>query len=188
MELHHGKHHNTYVVSLNKALAAQAEAIKSGNVHAQIALQSLIRFHGGGHINHSLFWQNLVPASSKDADPESAPKLTDAIIKTWGDLAKFKAIFNDHALGLQGSGWVWLIRDDFAGLKIVTTKDQDPIAGKGETPIVGVDMWEHAYYLQYLNGKADYINNIWNVVNWKVAEKRFVGSAEDLFVQLRAVL
>jgi Fe-Mn family superoxide dismutase len=188
MELHHGKHHATYVMNLNKALAAQADAIKCGDTRSQTAIQSLIKFHGGGHINHSLFWKNLAPASSGDADPKSAPKLFEAITKTWDSVSKFQAEFKEQALAIQGSGWVWLVLDRYADLNIATTKDQDPVAGEGEVAILGVDMWEHAYYLQYLNGKADYIDNIWSVINWKAADERFTGRKEDPFIQLRAIL
>lgn len=146
MELHHSKHHQTYVNGLNTALQSYATANSSNDIATQISLQQAIKFHGGGHINHSLFWENLSPASSSDAKPESAPGLVAEISKTWGGLEEFKAAFNKALLGIQGSGWGWLVKDTH-GLRIVTTKDQDPIVG-GEVPIFGVDMWEHAYYLQ----------------------------------------
>ncbi|KAF4121886.1 hypothetical protein GMORB2_1726 [Geosmithia morbida] len=187
MELHHSKHHNTYVTNLNNALKSYSSAIASSDIPAQIALQSAIKFNGGGHINHSLFWENLSPASSSDADPDtSAPTLKAEITKVWGGLDQFQASFNKALLGIQGSGWGWLVKDA-QGLRIVTTKDQDPVVG-GEVPIFGVDMWEHAYYLQYLNGKAAYIDNIWKVINWKTAEARFKGSADDAFKILKAAL
>ncbi|POR39565.1 Superoxide dismutase [Mn], mitochondrial [Tolypocladium paradoxum] len=185
MELHHGKHHQAYVTNLNSALQAHAAAASARDLAGQIALQGAIKFHGGGHINHSLFWENLAPAASPDADPHaSAATLMAAVAKTWGGLGEFKAAFAKALLGLQGSGWGWLVRDGQA-LRIVTTKDQDPVVG-GEVPILGVDMWEHAYYLQYLNGKAAYVDNIWNVINWKTAEARFQGGCDDAFKVLRA--
>ncbi|KAF2755197.1 manganese and iron superoxide dismutase [Pseudovirgaria hyperparasitica] len=190
MELHHSKHHNTYITSLNAALSNLATASAAGDVPGQIALQPLIKFHGGGHINHSLFWQNLAPASSAEAKPSSAPKLTEAIKQTWGDEAAFREAFKAALLGIQGSGWGWLVKVEGATkddrLTIVTTKDQDPIVGKGEVPIFGVDMWEHAYYLQYLNGKAAYVDNIWNIINWKTAEERYLGKQGDAFKVLKA--
>ena len=146
MELHHGKHHQTYVNNLNTALKSYANASSNNDITQQIALQSAIRFNGGGHINHSLFWENLAPATSPNANPDSAPKLVGAIKNTWGSLDAFKGHFNKALLGLQGSGWGWLVKDA-QGLRIITTKDQDPVVG-GEVPIFGVDMWEHAYYLQ----------------------------------------
>jgi len=186
MELHHSKHHQTYVTNLNNALKSYSTASSSNDIPQQIALQQAIKFNGGGHINHSLFWENLTPANSSEAKTDSAPTLVAAIDKTWGSVDSFKATFNKALLGLQGSGWGWLVKDS-QGLRIVTTKDQDPVVS-GEVPIFGVDMWEHAYYLQYLNGKAAYVENIWNVINWKTAEKRYKGSAQDAFSVLKASL
>lgn len=149
MELHHGKHHQAYVTNLNNAVKSYAEATSSSDIAAQIALQAAVRFNGGGHINHSLFWQNLCPASSPDADAEAAaPKLAAEIARVWGSLDAFKGAMGKALLGIQGSGWGWLVKDVQGDrLRIVTTKDQDPIVG-GEVPIFGIDMWEHAYYLQ----------------------------------------
>ncbi|KHN97252.1 Superoxide dismutase [Metarhizium album ARSEF 1941] len=186
MELHHGKHHQTYVTNLNNAVNAYEAAKSSQDIAGQIALQKDIKFNGGGHINHTLFWENLAPAGSAEASPQSAATLVAAVAKTWGGLDEFKAAFTKALLGLQGSGWGWLVKDG-ASLRIVTTKDQDPVVG-GEVPILGVDMWEHAYYLQYLNGKAAYLDNIWNVVNWKTAEARFKGGRDDVFKLLRAAI
>ena len=144
MELHHSKHHQAYVTNLNNALKSYGTS--SNDIVNQIALQNAIKFNGGGHINHSLFWENLAPASSPDAKPESAPTLMAEVTKTWGGLEGFQAAMTKTLLGLQGSGWGWLVKDS-QGLRIVTTKDQDPVVG-GEVPIFGIDMWEHAYYLQ----------------------------------------
>ncbi|KAI5468078.1 superoxide dismutase [Mariannaea sp. PMI_226] len=184
MELHHSKHHQAYVTNLNNALDSYATATSSNDIASQIALQSAIKFNGGGHINHSLFWENLTPPNSPDASPDAAPTLMAEITKTWGSLQGFQTVMQKALLGLQGSGWGWLVKDGQT-LRIVTTKDQDPVVG-GEVPIFGIDMWEHAYYLQYLNGKAAYIENIWKVINWKIAESRFNGSREDAFKALRA--
>lgn len=148
MQLHHSKHHQTYVTNLNKALKALAVAVKSNDIDTQIALQPSLNFHGGGHINHSLFWQNLTPASSPDARPEVAKQLLAEIEQTWGSLDKFKEVFTTNLLGIQGSGWGWLVRDEGSErLHILTTKDQDPVPS-AFVPVFGVDMWEHAYYLQ----------------------------------------
>ncbi|QLI67404.1 Superoxide dismutase [Metarhizium brunneum] len=186
MELHHSKHHQTYVTNLNNALKTYATATSSNDIAGQIALQNAIKFNGGGHINHSLFWDNLTPASSAEASPQTAATLMAAITKTWSSFDEFKAAFTKALLGLQGSGWGWLVKDG-GSLRIVTTKDQDPVVG-GEVPIFGVDMWEHAYYLQYLNGKAAYIENIWKVINWKTAETRFNGGRDDVFKVLKAAI
>ena len=155
MELHHSRHHQAYVTGLNTAMASYSAALASNDIAAQIALQAAIRFHGGGHINHSLFWEGLAPSSSPDTDcSAAAPELAARIAGTWGDLDAFKAAMTKQLMGLQGSGWGWLVRDAAGGgggggggLRMVITKDQDPIVG-GEVPIFGIDMWEHAYYLQ----------------------------------------
>ncbi|KAH7309531.1 manganese superoxide dismutase [Stachybotrys elegans] len=183
MELHHSKHHQTYVNNLNAAIGSYATAIANSDIPAQIALQAAIKFNGGGHINHSLFWQNLAPADSADANPDGAPTLMAEIAATWGTFDAFKAAMAKTLLGIQGSGWGWLVKDG-RSLRIITTKDQDPVVG-GEVPIFGIDMWEHAYYLQYLNGKAAYVDNIWAVINWKTAEERFKGTAQDAFKVLK---
>lgn len=192
MELHHSKHHQTYITNLNAALDAYGAAASGGDIPTQIALQQALRFHGGGHINHSLFWENLAPANSTDAKFAAAPTLGAGIVETWGSEEAFREKFAAALLGIQGSGWGWLVKVDDAGagkagrLAIVTTKDQDPVVGPGEVPIFGVDMWEHAYYLQYLNGKAAYVQNIWTVINWKTAEERFLGTRGDAFKVLKA--
>ncbi|KAF9869403.1 BTB/POZ domain-containing protein [Colletotrichum karsti] len=179
MVLHHDKHHQAYVTNLNAALSNYSKAVADANIPDQIALQNLIKFNGGGHINHSLFWKNLAPADTKDAsEPEgSAPSLVKNIKSTFGSLAGFTTAFSAALMGIQGSGWGWLVKapGEEGGLRIVTTKDQDPVVG-GEVPIIGIDMWEHAYYLQYQNGKMTYIDNVWKIINWTSAEERFQGS------------
>ncbi|KAK6508867.1 Superoxide dismutase [Mn], mitochondrial [Arthrobotrys musiformis] len=176
MELHHSKHHATYIANLNNALTSPKTA----------KTDSLIHFNGGGHINHSIFWNNLTPASSEDAKQSAAPSLIQATEKEFGSFADFKTKFNAALLGIQGSGWGWLILNG-GKLEIVTTKDQDTVPD-GTTAIFGVDMWEHAYYLQYLNGKAAYVENIWNIINWRYAESRFTGQVQDEFRELKAML
>ncbi|KAJ0119909.1 superoxide dismutase [Diaporthe amygdali] len=186
MELHHSKHHQTYVTNLNKALQAVADAVKSNDIDTQISLQPAINFNGGGHINHSLFWQNLTPASSPEARPDAAKDLVAEIEQTWTSLKRFQEVFSAKLLGIQGSGWGWLVKAEGSKqLQIITTKDQDTVP-KSFVPIFGVDMWEHAYYLQYLNGKAAYVENIWKIINWATAEKRFLGGRDDAFTVLEA--
>jgi superoxide dismutase, Fe-Mn family len=153
MELHHSKHHQTYVTNLNIALGSLYTAVSAVDGPAQLKLVPAVRFNGGGHINHSLFWKNLCPASSPDSKPSAAPALTEAIQKTWGDEQAFRESFKKILLGIQGSGWGWLIKVPGTlgspdRLRIVTTKDQDPVLGDRQIPIIGIDMWEHAYYLQ----------------------------------------
>lgn len=181
MTIHHTKHHQTYINTLNNALASQAMATDKNDIVSQIHLQNTINFSAGGHINHTLFWENLVPASSPSAQTHVASKLMAAISARWGSLEKFQDKFNAVLLGLKGSGWGWLVQDTESGnLEIVTTKDQD-IVPAGKKPLLGIDMWEHAYYLQYLNDKGSYAKKIWNVVNWKKVEERFVGGSDSVF-------
>merc|ERR1712072_27036 len=170
MTTHHSKHHQTYVNGLNAAEENYGKAVNEGDVAKQIALQSALKFNGGGHINHSLFWRNLAPAGSAETKLSNG-SLERAINSTFGSFDEFKAKFNATAASIQGSGWCWLGANEDGSLKIETTKDQDPLVSC--TPIVGVDCWEHAYYLQYLNVKADYFKNIWSVINWTEAQGRF---------------
>jgi len=172
MELHHKNHHNTYVTSYNAAAEKYAAAEASSDIAAQIALKPLINFHGGGHLNHSLFWENLAPKSSGGGDPPTG-ELAKAIDSTYGSLDGMKGKFNAALAGIQGSGWAWLVRDNETGnIGIKTYANQDPVVGQF-TPLLGIDAWEHAYYLQYQNRKAEYFKAIWEVVNWKAAESRF---------------
>ncbi|KAJ0420522.1 Manganese/iron superoxide dismutase [Aspergillus carlsbadensis] len=181
MTLHHTKHHQTYVNNLNAAFASQATALSTQNIPELIALQQKIKFNGGGHINHSLFWKNLAPHESAATKIDSAaPTLKASIEAQFGSVDAFIKAFNAVLLGIQGSGWGWLVTDKTGGqgkLEIVTTKDQDPVTGA--VPVFGVDMWEHAYYLQYLNNKAGYVEGVWKVINWGVAEGRYVSGVES---------
>lgn len=173
MKLHHSKHHQTYVDKLNAALeeapdlkqATLVELLSDiGNLPDSVRMA--IRNHGGGHYNHSLFWEIMAP----QAGGEPQGKLGDAIREKWGSFEAFTDEFNSKALGLFGSGWVWLTRD----LEILAMPNQDTpmMEGKGE-PLMGLDVWEHAYYLDYKNKRDDYIKNWWDVVNWKFVEQRF---------------
>lgn len=173
MKLHHSKHHQTYVDKLNAALeeapdlkqATLVELLSDiGNLPDSVRMA--IRNHGGGHYNHSLFWEIMAPK----AGGEPQGKLGDAIREKWGSFEAFTDEFNSKALGLFGSGWVWLTRD----LEILAMPNQDTpmMEGKGE-PLMGLDVWEHAYYLDYKNKRDDYIKNWWDVVNWKFVEQRF---------------
>ncbi|KAJ5936288.1 manganese superoxide dismutase [Penicillium verhagenii] len=172
MTLHHDKHHATYVTNLNAALKDHAAATQNGDFSAMISLQQKIRFNGGGHINHSLFWKNLTPPGTPANNiVTAAPVLREAILSRWGSEKVFIEAFEAALLGIQGSGWGWLIARG-QHLEIITTKDQDPVTGDG-VPLVGVDMWEHAFYLQYLNNKAGYVKAIWQIINWQEAENRY---------------
>lgn len=182
MDLHYNRHHKTYLTNLNNALGSYAEALSAGDLIKQLELQSAIKFNAGGHVNHTLFWESLAPAASGTNDASSAaPKLSSAIAKRWGDANAFKAAFEALALAIQGSGWAWLVKDpDTAELELTTSKDQDLPTG-GKLIVFGVDMWEHAYYLQYFNNKKEYLTKIWDVINWKTAEARFVGDRRSVY-------
>ncbi|KAK4502226.1 hypothetical protein PRZ48_005651 [Zasmidium cellare] len=172
MELHHSKHHNTYVTSYNTQIEKLQEAQQKGDIQAQIAIQPLINFHGGGHTNHTLFWENLAPKSQGGGEPPSGA-LSKSIDSHFGSLDNLKSQFNTALAGIQGSGWAWLVQDTQTGaIQIKTYANQDPVVGQFR-PLLGIDAWEHAYYLQYQNRKAEYFSAIWDVVNWKAAEKRF---------------
>lgn len=173
MNLHYNKHHLAYVTNLNKALEQYAEAKEKNDLPAMIALQSAIKFNGGGHINHSIFWTNLSPI---DKDGGKAPEgaLKDAINQQFGSLEKFIETFSQKAVGVQGSGWAWLgFNKALNRLEIQTCDNQDPLVIKGFTPLLGIDVWEHAYYLQYKNVRADYVKAMWKIVNWKNVAERY---------------
>ncbi|KAK6996023.1 superoxide dismutase [Favolaschia claudopus] len=173
MTLHHKKHHQTYVTGLNAAEEAYA---KSTSVKEQITLQAALKFNGGGHINHSLFWKNLAPAAHDGGKLDNGP-LKSAIERDFGSVEEFKKTFNAKTAAIQGSGWGWVgYNAATKKLEIVTTANQDPLTT--HTPIIGVDIWEHAFYLQYKNVKPDYLNAIWNVINFKEAEKRLAEVAK----------
>lgn len=174
MELHHSRHHQTYVDKLNAAIESAPELRGKTLVELLTSLDSVpeavrsaVRNHGGGHYNHSLFWQCMAP--SVDAFPGGV--FGEALIAKYGSFDDFVAKFNTAALGLFGSGWVWLTKD----LEIIALPNQDtPMAlGKGE-PLMGLDVWEHAYYLDYKNKRDDYIANWWQVINWPFIEARYI--------------
>jgi superoxide dismutase, Fe-Mn family len=175
MEIHHGKHHQTYVTKLNEALEKAPElADKSLDElmrsldKAPEAVKAAIRNNGGGHWNHSFFWQLMGP----NAGGEPTGKLADAIASSFGDFAKFKEQFAAAGVGRFGSGWAWLVRDGNK-LAITSTPNQDNPLMEGKRAILGLDVWEHAYYLKYQNRRPDYITAWWNVVNWDAVAKNF---------------
>jgi len=171
MELHHKNHHQTYVNSYNTAIEKFATAEDKKDIATQISLQPLINFHGGGHLNHTLFWENLAPAN-QGGGGEPSGKLKSAIETSYGSFSDFQSKFNTALAGIQGSGWAWLVKDNETGQVLIKTyANQDPVVGQ-YTPLLGIDAWEHAYYLQYQNRKAEYFKAVWDVVNWKAAEKR----------------
>jgi Fe-Mn family superoxide dismutase len=179
MEIHHTKHHQAYINNLNKALENQSfnkaplvELFKKVST-----LDKSIRNNGGGHYNHTLFWQMLKP-NPNNAENLPSEKIIDAIKKHFGSFDTFKKEFSDKALKLFGSGWCWLIKDKQNKLKIVTTPNQDnPLMDVIDEkdrglPLLGIDVWEHAYYLKYQNRRVEYIDNFWKIINWDFVEKR----------------
>ncbi len=175
MEIHHGKHHNAYVTNLNNALAGtDAESLSVEEICKNISKYPMpVRNNGGGHYNHSLFWTSMGPASGG----APAGKLADAINAAFISFDEFKTTFNAAATGRFGSGWAWLVKDAAGKLVISSTPNQDnPLMDVAEvkgTPILGLDVWEHAYYLNYQNRRPDYCAAWWNVVNWNEVAKRF---------------
>jgi Fe-Mn family superoxide dismutase len=177
MEIHHGKHHNAYVTNLNKAIAGHA-ALEGKSVGALISdlnavpenLRGAVRNNGGGHLNHSLFWRWMGPRAG--GEPSGA--LAADLNATFGSFAAFKEKFEAAGLGRFGSGWAWLIVNKAGQLDIVSTPNQDnPLMDGSGQPVLGCDVWEHAYYLRYQNRRADYLKAWWNVVNWAEVAKTY---------------
>ena len=176
MEIHHGKHHNAYIANLNAALESAPE-LQGKSVEKLLAnqcavvpeaIRTAVRNNGGGHANHSLFWQIMSP----DGGGAPTGNLANAINGTFGSLDDFKQKFAQAGMTRFGSGWAWLISAD-DGLEVSSTANQDSPIMDGNLPIIGLDVWEHAYYLKYQNLRGDYIAAWWDVVNWQLAEERF---------------
>ncbi|GLE01384.1 hypothetical protein PINS_up010214 [Pythium insidiosum] len=174
MQLHHQKHHQAYVTNYNAALEQFAEAEHKGDHAKMIALQPALRFNGGGHVNHSIFWTNLAPPKQGGGgEPEG--ELLKAIEAEFSSFENFKKTFSAKTAAVQGSGWGWLgYSPEQKRVQIVTCANQDPCSTTGLVPLLGIDVWEHAYYLQYKNVRPDYLNAIWKVVNWQNVEERFL--------------
>jgi Fe-Mn family superoxide dismutase len=174
MDIHHGRHHKAYVDNLNKALDGQA-ALASKSITDLLReinkvpenIRTAVRNNGGGHANHTMFWEIMAKGGGEPSGP-----LADDIKKTFNDFAGFKTKLKEAALGRFGSGWAWLV---LAGgkLQILSTANQDSPVMDGQSTILGIDVWEHAYYLKYQNKRADYVEAWWNVVNWNAVAKRY---------------
>jgi Fe-Mn family superoxide dismutase len=170
MQLHHDKHHATYVGGANTALEKLAEARETGNLAAVNLHEKNLAFNLGGHVNHSIFWANLSP----DGGDKPTGELASALDENFGSFDAFRAHFEATALGIQGSGWSVLAWDSLGQRPLIFQLfDQQGNVPVGIVPLVMLDMWEHAFYLQYLNVKADYVKAWWNVVNWADATRRF---------------
>jgi Fe-Mn family superoxide dismutase len=184
MEIHHGKHHNAYVTNLNAALAGKAD-LEAKSIEDLIAdlsavpedIRGAVRNNGGGHVNHAFFWKVIAPGGA------SAPsgELAAAIDKAFGSFDAFKEAFAKAGATRFGSGWAWLVKNADGTVSVGSTANQDtPLMGKAVagiegTPVLGLDVWEHAYYLHYQNRRPDYIAAFWNVVNWDIAAANFAG-------------
>ncbi|MGI8742025.1 MAG: superoxide dismutase [Bryobacteraceae bacterium] len=176
MQIHHDKHHAAYVTNLNKALES-APDLRDKKIEELLAnncaivpenIRTAVRNNGGGHINHSMFWEIMGPSAG--GPPPGA--VADAIKSTFGGFDQLKEKFNTAATGRFGSGWAWLIKSG-KGLEVISTANQDSPVMEGQYPVLGLDVWEHAYYLKYQNRRPEYAGAWWNVVNWKEVEKRF---------------
>ena len=179
MEIHHGKHHNAYVTNLNTALDGNAELQKL-SIEALVSkldavpepIRAAVRNNGGGHYNHSMFWESL--SAKGGGEPKGA--LAEAINSAFGDFTKFKDAFKKAGVGRFGSGWAWLSVDKSGKLVVTSTANQDTPLADGLQPVLGMDVWEHAYYLHYQNRRPDYIDAFWNVVAWDVVGTRFAAA------------
>ncbi len=180
--LHHDKHHRAYIDNLNKALEKYpewqeksiGEIIKSLDQIPE-DVRTTVRNHGGGHYNHSMFWKMMAPKKGTGQEPSGT--LLDKIQHTFGDLKTFKEQFSQAAVKIFGSGWEWLVWDN-GEVKMMSTPNQDSPLTQGKIPLLGLDVWEHAYYLQYYNKRPDYVEAWWNVVNWDDVAKRLDEAAK----------
>lgn len=175
MHLHHDKHHNTYMTNLNAAIEKYPELgektieeLLSDMDAIPTDIKTAVRNNGGGHANHSFFWEIMAP----NAGGEPTGEIKEAINEAFGDFSSFKEEFKKAAAGRFGSGWAWLVMEN-GKLAITSTANQDSPLMEGKTPILGLDVWEHAYYLKYKNVRPDYIAAFWNVINWDEVNKRF---------------
>jgi Fe-Mn family superoxide dismutase len=175
MEIHHTKHHQAYIDKLNAALEkypdlgekSAEELLKDLNAIPE-DIRMAVRNHGGGHSNHSMFWQMMTP-DKKEIGSELKKALEDA----FGSVEEFQKKFTEAAIARFGSGWAWLTKDAAGTLEVTSTANQDSLISEGKVPLLGLDVWEHAYYISYQNKRPDYIAAWWNVVNWEEVEKRF---------------
>ncbi len=181
MQIHHGKHHAAYITNVNKALESApelanlpVEELLRGINRVPEAIRTAVRNNGGGHANHTLFWEVMGP--NKGGAPSGT--LGDAISSTFGSFDDFKAKFSNAGVTRFGSGWAWLVVKDGGKLDLYSSANQDSPYMDGHTPILGLDVWEHAYYLKYQNRRPDYIANWWNVVNWDEVARRYAAATK----------
>ncbi|MDA1169480.1 MAG: superoxide dismutase [bacterium] len=181
MEIHHTKHHQAYIDKLNVALEGRPAELAGMTVEELLKnldavpedIRTAVRNHGGGHYNHSLFWTMMGPHDVSDSKPSG--ELVGAIDTVFGTFDDFKKQFADAAAARFGSGWVWLVKNSDNKLEIISTANQDSPISDGKKIVLGLDVWEHAYYLLYQNKRPDYVTAFWSVVNWEEVEKRYRG-------------
>src|SRR5579864_8023250 len=179
MEIHYTKHHQTYVNKLNEALEKAPPEVAEKPLEELLrtidevpeSIRTAVRNHGGGHSNHSFFWTIMGPKMGGTPDEKS--KITAAIVENFGGFPKFQTEFTKAAASVFGSGWAWLVQSPNGKLTVITTSNQDSPLMHQQKPILGLDVWEHAYYLKYQNKRPDYIDAWWNVVNWAAVEEKF---------------
>lgn len=176
MSIHHGKHHAAYVNNLNAALEKYPELLEKSLEELLFSLDSIpediraaVRNNGGGHYNHSLFWSIMAP----NAGGEPIGEFAERINERFGNFEQFKDLFGKAAVGRFGSGWAWLVISNSGSLEIVSTPNQDSPISEGHKPLLGLDVWEHAYYLKYQNRRPDYIKEWWNIVDWNEVSNRY---------------
>jgi len=171
MQIHHTKHHQAYINNLKAACSKMSEAMAAGDTAAVNSLLPALKFNGGGHLNHTIFWTNMTPNSSGKPEGE----LAQAIDKDFGSFQAFQEQFTAASMGVKGSGWGWLgYCKSTSALKIATCQNQDPLQlNTGLVPLLGLDVWEHAYYLQYKNLRADYVKAFFNVIDWENVAQRY---------------
>ena len=179
MEIHHSKHHAAYVAKLNAALEGHsdladmsAEDLIRDLDKVPADIRTAVRNHGGGHVNHTFFWKLLKPGA------QFTGEIAEAISAKWGNLDAFKEAFLAASMGVFGSGWAWLVVNSHGELEILGTPNQDNPISSGHTPVFGIDVWEHAYYLKYQNLRQNYIDAVFNVVDWEVVNGNFVRTRE----------
>ena len=179
MEIHHSKHHNAYVTNLNVATEKLAAAVAAEDVTGIVAAQAAVKFNGGGHLNHSIFWENLAPTSAGGGAPPTGA-LAAAIEAEFGSLDALQSKLSAMTVGVQGSGWGWLGYNKTTGkLALATCPNQDPLeATTGLVPLFGIDVWEHAYYLDYKNVRPDYVTAIWQLANWADVATRYEAASK----------
>ena len=179
MQIHHDKHHAAYVANLNVALkgnpelsALSVEELISDLDAVPEAVRAAVRNNGGGHANHTFFWELLTPGGNS----EPTGNLSTVIVSTFGDLESLKKLVNEAGTMRFGSGWAWLVSDDAGVLSVESTANQDSPLSTGKTPLLGIDVWEHAYYLKYQNKRPDYLAAIWSVINWDVVAANYAAA------------